>query len=268
MRIVVLYHASCHDGFGAAWATWKKFGDSAEYRAVQYGDAPPCLDGPLQLYILDFSYSREAIEEMKVKYGRLVVIDHHKSAMNALAGVDDTIFDMNKSAAVLAWEHLFPNISVPELLRYVQDYDLWKFELPDSKEVSAALGSYPLDFSVWNSLEPDVLAADGRPLLRLQTEMVKTICDEARLERIETFVVPVVNTTVHGSEVGEELLRRHPKSPFSVSYNDRADGLRHWSLRSRSDFDVSLVAKKFGGGGHKQAAGFETSLPKGSVVKS
>ena len=91
--------------------------------------------------------------------------------------------------------------------------------------------------------------------------MVKAICDEAILQRFDDHLVPIVNATSHGSEVGAELLKRFPEAPFSVSYHDRGDGLRHWSLRSRSDFDVSLIAKKLGGGGHKQAAGFETEVP-------
>ncbi len=76
----------------------------------------------------------------------------------------------------------------------------------------------------------------------------------------------MVNVTVFSSEVGEELLKRFKKAPFSISYYDRADGQRHWSLRSRPDFDVSVLARKHGGGGHKQAAGFETPLPPSDLT--
>lgn len=259
MGTVVLYHANCYDGFGAAYAAWKKYRDRAQYRPVQYGEEPPSLDGQQEIFILDFCYSRSLIEEMASRNGRVVIIDHHQSAMTALAGLDYTVFDLEKSAAVLAWEHFFPGVEPPRLLLYVQDYDLWQFHLPESREVSMALSSYPMDFSVWDTLDPAELAQDGRPLLRLRSEIVKTICDEAKLVRFDGHEVPVVNASVYGSEVGEELLRRNPGSPFSVSYYDRA-GQRHWSLRSRPDFDVSLVARKYGGGGHRQAAGFETAL--------
>ena len=34
----------------------------------------------------------------------------------------------------------------------------------------------------------------------------------------------------------------------------------NWSLRSTGDCDVSAIAKKLGGGGHKHAAGFYQNL--------
>jgi oligoribonuclease NrnB/cAMP/cGMP phosphodiesterase (DHH superfamily) len=267
METAILYHANCYDGFGSAWAAWKKFGDEAQYRPVQYGEEPPSLDVK-RIYLLDFYYPVHVIEEMISRYERVVIIDHHKSAMSALSGLEGTIFDMEKSAAVLTWEHFFPETEVPLLLRYIQDYDLWKFELPNSKEVSVALSSHPMDFSEWDRLDPADLARDGRPLLRLQAAMVKMMCDEAELKNFDGHEVPVVNVSIHSSEVGAQLLKRYPDSPFSVSYHDRGDGQRHWSLRSRPDFDVSLIAKKFGGGGHKQAAGFETFLPEDNFFPS
>jgi oligoribonuclease NrnB/cAMP/cGMP phosphodiesterase (DHH superfamily) len=260
MDKAILYHANCYDGFGAAWAAWKKFGAKALYQSVQYGEDPPAFSEPRAIYLLDFIFPREVIEELRSKGNRVVVIDHHKSAMNALDGLPDTVFDMEKAASVLAWEHFFPDAEVPELLQYVQDYDLWKFDLPLSKEVSIALTTYPMEFSVWDGLDTDALARDGRPLLRLQHEMVQQMCDQATLVRFDAYEVPVVNVSAFSSEVGEELLKRFQQAPFSVSYHDRADGQRHWSLRSRPDFDVSVLAKKYGGGGHRQAAGFETPL--------
>lgn len=259
MRTVILYHGNCYDGFGAAWATWKKLGDKAQYLPVQYGDSPPSYDGSHEIFILDFTYPRPVIEQMAARNKRVVIIDHHKSAMKALAGLKNTVFDLDKSAAVLAWEYFFPGVETPRLLQYIQDYDLWKFELPNSKEVSLALTAYPMDFKVWDGLDPDELAEDGRPQLRLRAQLVQMMCAEAKLVRFEGHEVPVVNATAYGSEVGEELLKRFPNSPFALSYYDRA-GQRHWSLRSRPDFDVSLVARKYGGGGHQQAAGFETNL--------
>ena len=40
-KTVVLYHANCHDGFGGAFAAWKKFGDAADYVPMRYGMAIP-----------------------------------------------------------------------------------------------------------------------------------------------------------------------------------------------------------------------------------
>jgi nanoRNase/pAp phosphatase (c-di-AMP/oligoRNAs hydrolase) len=67
--------------------------------------------------------------------------------------------------------------------------------------------------------------------------------------------------------VGAELLKRHPDAPFAAIYFDRGDGKRQWSLRSREDFDVSRVARRFANGGHRQAAGFESDLPEDFVPR-
>jgi len=41
-----------------------------------------------------------------------------------------------------------------------------------------------------------------------------------------------------------------------VCYSKQSDTRWRYELRSIGDFDVGFVAKKHGGGGHKNAAGF------------
>jgi nanoRNase/pAp phosphatase (c-di-AMP/oligoRNAs hydrolase) len=52
------------------------------------------------------------------------------------------------------------------------------------------------------------------------------------------------------------MLALHPEAPFVAAYFENEKGQRVWSLRSRAGFDCSEVAKRLGGGGHPQAAGF------------
>ncbi|HXV60797.1 MAG TPA: DHHA1 domain-containing protein [Vicinamibacteria bacterium] len=261
MDSTVLYHSHCADGFGAAWAAWKKLGSSAVYIPVKHGTDPPEIPDEHTVYILDFSYPRAVTTAMHSRFRELVVIDHHRTAEVELAGLDCALFDNEKSAAVLAWEYFHPQKTVPELLRYVMDRDLWRYELPRSREVFAGLSSYPMDFEIWSSLDIETLAQDGVAILRYQKELVKLLCDEFRWEDLAGNRVPVVNATILGSDVGEELLARHRDAPFVVIYFDRGDGKRQWSLRSRKDFDVSELARRFRNGGHRQAAGFESELP-------
>ncbi|MFW9894038.1 MAG: phosphoesterase [Candidatus Thorarchaeota archaeon] len=266
----VIYHANCYDGFGAAWAA-RSFLDKldkrieAKYLSAQYGAPPPEVPSGEQVYLVDFSYPRSTLIEMRRK-NPVYVIDHHKTAKEALEGLEDCTFDMAKSGAVLTWEHFFPEKKVPKLLLYIQDRDLWKFELPDSKEFHAYLRSVGFDFKEWDILASDLeceqcfdnCILEGRAILRHQDKMVSMMCSQARLSEVGGYRVPVTNATAYWSEVGEELCKQFPDAPFSASYFDRADMKRQWSLRSRSGFDVSAVAKKFGGGGHQQSAGFET----------
>lgn len=260
--IYVLYHANCPDGFGAAWAAWKRLkGEGVIYIPVRYGEPLPEIPNAQEVYILDFSYPRDVLEELAQRV-KLLVIDHHKTAKDALEGFPHAIFDMSKSGAVLAWEYFHPDKQVPKLLEYIQDRDLWKWELPKSREVNAALRAYSIDFDVMDELSVKVilgdLAKEGEGILRFVQSEVVRIADRAVLsdKAFPGYKVPIVNTTAFQSEVGEELLKRYPDSPFAATYMVHLYGKVVWSLRSRGDFDVSEIAKARGGGGHKAAAGF------------
>jgi hypothetical protein len=265
MGRTVLYHAHCADGFGAAWAAWRKLSDRARYLPVSHGAPPPAIPAGEDVYILDFCYPRADIESMKSRFASLQIIDHHQTAEKELSGLEYALFDNEKSGAVLAWEFFHPGENVPPILRYVMDRDLWLNRLPRTFEVFAGLSSYPMDFAVWSELDVERLAEEGVSILRYQRELVELVCSQERDEEIAGHRVPVVNSPVLGSEVGAELLKRHPDAPFVAIYFDRGDGKRQWSLRSKEDFDVSRIARRFQNGGHRQAAGFESDLPEDFV---
>lgn len=260
MKRYVLYHANCYDGFGAAFAALGWASGAQEWQMVpcSYGNPLPDIEDGAEVAILDFSYPRPVLEGLARLASSLIVLDHHKTAQADLAGLPFAKFDMEKSGAVLSWEHFHPGERVPLLLQYIQDRDLWRFGLPKSREVAAALRSYPMDFVVWTSLvaRVGVLQVEGEILLRAQAEQVKIMADNAVETVIGGYAVPCANATLFFSEVGEELCRRFPNKPFSAYYLDRSDGKRQFGLRSRGGFDVSAVAKEYGGGGHKDAAGF------------
>jgi uncharacterized protein len=202
---------------------------------------------------------------------QVFVIDHHATAEKELTTPFEEgdcvkklfiVFDKKKSGAMLTWEHLFPSEKVPALIEYVQDRDLWQWKLQESKEYSAGLRAYPREFEVWAEIEqttPGIICAEGKAVLRFQTEQVKVIADNAWLGELDGHIIPVVNTNSFISEVGEYLVHQ-TGCKFSASYYDTPEGKRRWSLRSRSDFDVSVIAKNHGGGGHKQASGFESDI--------
>lgn len=260
----ILYHGNCFDGYGAAFAAFKKFGSDAVYIPCVYGATTPLVPKGAEVYMIDFSLKRD---EMTKLYhhcnGKLTVLDHHKTAEENLKGLDFAYFDMNKSGAMLAWEYFHPKEEAPELIKYIQDRDLWLHELPQSKEVSAALQSYPYDFAVWDSLMDNVekLKTEGKALLRYQEVLVDMICAKAFKANLGGYEVMVVNSTSHWSEVGNMLCIMYPEVPFCASfYVDSATGNQKYSLRSIGDFDVSVIAKQYGGGGHKNASGFEVKF--------
>lgn len=254
----VLYHRGCPDGFGAAWAAWKKLGNAAQYIPVQYGEPFPEMPAGAEVITVDFCYPKERLLELRGKVKSVVVVDHHKTAFDSSGDLPDTHFDMNHSGAVLSWMHFHPEKPVPELLLYVEDRDLWRFKLPDSREFSAALSSYEMKFDLWEGLATmglDKLRHDGGVILRMQARKVEEICARAYWREIDGHKVPVANATSFTSEVGDRLCQLHPTAPFSAFFYD-IEGLRCWGLRSPGRMDVSAIAKKFGGGGHPSAAGF------------
>lgn len=232
------------------------------YLPARYGVSPPELpDDILSITLVDFSYKRDVLLALKAKYpGKdITVIDHHKTAQEDLGDLDWTIFDMEKSGAVLAWEYWYPHTLIPPLLLHIQDRDLWKFEIGGTKEVSAALRSYPQDFAVWSELSERCgdLPYEGRHILRYINQQASLLADRFRIIDVGGFMVPAINTSFLVSEVCEELNRRWPGYQFAVCYHDRPDGKREYSLRSGEwGFDVSVVASSMGGGGHRAAAGF------------
>ena len=257
---VVLYHADCVDGFGAAWALWKKYPD-ARYLPVEHGLSPPSgLDND-HVVLVDFSYPREVVERLAGSTASFRILDHHVTAQAALAGLPYAYFDMKKSGAVLAWEWAHPE-PVPWLLQYIQDKDLWEWRLPKSREINAALASYPFDFQVWDGLSQDTLEIEGRAILRQEDVLITKIVKESVLVDFEGETVPAVYSPVMTSQIGERLCRGYP---FCIIWHQR-DGRRYFSLRSKpGTVDVSAIATRHGGGGHVNAAGFSVPLESTSA---
>lgn len=260
----VLYHSKCYDGFGAAYAAWKALGDSAKYIAVGYGYPPPEMPEATDIFIVDFSYPKSVLLDL-AKTAHVVLLDHHKTAEaelggGAFVGYKNPLvrFDMSKSGALLTWEWFHEGKPVPLLIQHISDRDLWAFKLDGTAKIHKALVSIPMDFKVWDTLDVEQLKKDGEIAERLYTQLVENICEGAWTMDLDGHKIPVVNTSIAWSEVGHELTKKFPQAPFAASFTV-FDTQVMWSLRSQGDFDVSAIAKKFGGGGHKNAAGFKTA---------
>lgn len=274
MSKLVIYHANCFDGFACAWLFHQAFPD-AEFVAAQYGEPPPDVTGK-DVVIADFSYKATELIPMIGSAASFVLLDHHRTAAAELSGIEaqsavagfprpTIVFDQAKSGGRLVWEWLLRNdpdrlpIVRPWLVDYTEDRDLWRWALPHSHAVNAALRSYPMTFEWWDKLalrDPGELAVEGTAILRAEQQLIDRHVRNAAEVELAGHKVLAVNATVLQSEIGEALAQGRP---FSLTWFDRADGFRVFSLRSRgeSGIDVSEVARRFGGGGHRAAAGFQ-----------
>lgn len=255
----VIYHADCTDGFGAAYSAWKQLGNRAEYHACKHGTAPPKVKGK-NVVILDFSFDNATTKQMIEEANSLLVIDHHKSAMVELHDITQTQFDMTKSGAILSWEFFHPGKEPPKFIQYIQDRDLWNWELPYSKEFSAAFDMVPFEFEEFEKFEDDSVFDDavkrGSFILAYSKTVVKKMCEKASPRTFEGKGVLVVNASHWMSEIGSRLA---PDCDFAmIWFYDHGDKIIKVSLRSFHEYiDVSEIAKKFGGGGHSKSAGFQ-----------
>jgi oligoribonuclease NrnB/cAMP/cGMP phosphodiesterase (DHH superfamily) len=146
-----IYHGNCADGFTAAWVVNKWYGEGhidrepMEFHPGVYQEPPPDVAGR-DVIMVDFSYKRPVLEEMAKKANSILILDHHKTAQEDLAEPIEGVvveFDLERSGAMMAWNHYFPGKLAPRLIEHVQDRDLWRFNLPLTRDIQAAIFSYP-----------------------------------------------------------------------------------------------------------------------------
>jgi len=268
MKKLCIYHANCADGFGAAWVVRRALGEeNVEFYQGKYGDLPPDCTGR-DVVIVDFSYKRPVMMRIAEGAASILVIDHHKTAAESLVDLPANVechFNMNHSGAMLTWLYYFPDEDSPELLTHIEDRDLWKFKLPGTRSIQASLFSYPYNFDVWDGLmqhtDMGILQYEGEVLERKHfKDIVELLKVTKRTMIIGGHEVEVANLPyTMSSDAGHILVQTNP---FGACYYDTPTG-REFSLRSTDEkVDVSQIALMYGGGGHRNAAGFKVSFDK------
>jgi hypothetical protein len=255
--------------FGRVGPSWLKYPGTAECKSVSYGDSPPDVTDKV-VFVLDFSFPRAVLSELKSKAKRIITLDHHATAMNELKDEEDCFFHLDFSGAMLAYKY-FWSATVPAmidvgLIEYVQDKDLWRWELPYSEEINLALETIPFDFKVWKNLRPvgvpsDELVTMGRSLVNYRQTCVDRCVDHVHWAKwMGCDKVGVVNASAFSNEISDTLLKRNPDCDLCLTwyYNHEKKKCKA-SLRSRkaeTPVDAGAICKRFGGGGHPNAGGF------------
>lgn len=280
---IIIYHYPCRDGFAAAWACWKRFGDAPEYFPTNYGKPPPDVTGK-HVLIVDFSYKRDVLIEVAKSAKSVIVLDHHLTAKDDLAEwqIDDVAgefwagddplksvrhnddhtghpiaaqFDMEQSGAGLAWSFCH-DAPLPQLIALVQDRDLWRFRFAETRPFNLMLQTVADDFQTWDDINAAMTPErmmEAHGMLRYQDFLVHQIAARAQWRELDGINHLSVSCPPElSSEVGHHILDTRPETPFASLTSGSG-----WSLRSTDDrMDVSEIAKRHGGGGHRNAAGF------------
>lgn len=298
MKPLVIYHANCADGFTAAWAVrqamdadfhpavhgaappdvahrdvvlvdfcyppavlqeLRKKARSVlvlDHHKSAEADLPACASGALDALTVFRMDAPEWTAPKSWQYFQgCVYQDQCEGAPYANVYA---LFDMNRSGAGIAWDFFHPGVSRPELIDHVEDRDLWRFALSGTREIQAAVFSYPYEFDVWDLLATtpmETLRAQGVAIERKHHKDVAELVQVAKRHMvIGHYNVPVASLPYTlASDAGHLMAKGQP---FAACYYDK-DGGRVFSLRSTEQgVDVSEVAKLYGGGGHARAAGF------------
>lgn len=265
---LIIYHGGCPDGFTAAWACTRRFGrDDCELFPGYYGTDPPDVSDR-DVYIVDFSYPRQKLQEMYGNAKSIQVYDHHKTAQKDLEGLSFAYFDMERSGAGITWDLLHMgqdgHADRPWLIDYVEDRDLWRFALPNSRAVTDYIMAQPYDLDVWDhmyeSMSLDDAVNAGFAIRMKIDSYCQAMLSNAVIIEWEGKKFPIINAPqVMISDLLHvlcELDEPDDCSPMAMGWWQRRDGSYQFSLRSVGDLDVSAIAKRYGGGGHKNAAGF------------
>lgn len=269
MDIIVFYHKNCHDGFASAWVAWKKFKNKAEYVALNYQTPFDYKIKGGKIYFLDVFPGRKVLENLRKKNNSIYIIDHHLSIKRNLDLISSGLFnlkiDMKRSASVLTWQYFFPKKKIPKLLLYIEDIDLWKLKKPYTREIMSAINLPDFDFRKWSKLTKEIeekktrkkYIETGRRIIEYQDKMVEQIIQKARKVKIGKWKTLAVNSSILISEIGDALVKKLP--PIAIIWFE-AGQERRVSLRSNGKVDVSKIAEKYGGGGHKCAASFAIDI--------
>ena len=270
---IVFYHDPCTDGMGSKYAAWLFFGDEATYVPYRHGttDLLAMDFAGADLFFFDCSVPITQVSAVCNNARSVVVVDHHISTQRdydnqKLPENMSVYFDMQHSGAVLTWKYFFGDIQVPEVLRLIEDRDLWRFDTPER--------TYSFYYAQQcRELNEEFLhncARDEDFLNRVLDEgkSVKTFIDKQIEDALQNPISTVINglnvtafncMRVLNSDVMNKFLEDNPQEEFVAAYQD-VDGKRRWSLRSKGTCDVSVIAKAYGGGGHAKASGFTTTI--------
>lgn len=267
-NIIILYHADCSDGFGGAWAAWKKFGNKADYLAARHQVSPPKgLENKI-VYMIDFTYPEAITKKLIEKNKKVTSIDHHETAKKATELTADYSYAADNSGAVLAWKYFHLKEKVPLLLKYIEDMDLWKFKISDTKEFFAYHNLYDFDFKIWDKMARDLtkpplkkkMIETGKLILKYEDKLVDSLIrDNAELVEFEGYKVLAVNSPNFHSQIGSALAGKKP--PLGIVWREK-EGKWHISLRGTGQVHVGEIAKKYGGGGHRNSSGFKLPIDR------
>jgi len=278
----IIYHKWCPDGWVAFMIAYmfllklgKKDEDIWRYGATHKDKKEniPDVTGR-NVLMVDFSYSKSVIRHMRKTAKSFVLLDHHEKAILLLSGEDNCYFETKQCGASMAFRYFYGhNTPIPEQILHTRARDLWIWDIPDSREVSMAVYTYlKLDdndnnIKLWSDYltNNNTLAEfklKGKPIwdnAKITIEFASRYFVEFNFFGYPTAFVEARNLQ---SEIGEAILAKREKIQVAVIWSyDAFNKIYEYKTRSRAADvnapNVNELCMRFGGGGHKNAAGIK-----------
>ncbi len=262
------YHKGDLDGICSGAIVKYKYPD-CEMFGIEYGDEFPWnkMIKDEKVFICDFSMPMDDMNKLSRKV-LLIWIDHHKSAIDAYNCIDDAFYEVSLevgiSACELTWGYLDDYKNTPRAVYLLGRYDVWDHRdqriLP-FQYAMRSLVTNGVDDPLWVRLfneEEDLfkIIDKGESILSYESQQNKlkmsTLSSVIQFENLRVLTI----NTWGGSSTIYKSKWDPDKHDIMMAYVRYPSGKWTVSLRGDGRFDVSEIAKKYGGGGHKNAAGF------------
>lgn len=263
--------------------------------AWNYGEPAPEVENGDIIYIVDCSFKPEEMQALGLgeQNGLIKVcwIDHHKTAYDDSVrhGYDlmGGVRSLNRPSAVeLCWKHFFGSSNIPFGIVWLSQYDTWCNEdawrwdneimpfqmgmrlapwlkdLMGRKDNTDSLRSLVDRFHNFCHADTETPMDNGRIILDYQQTQNEITSKRAFSFRFEGITFACIN--------GFGNSQTFTGIPFlyeacMLFYYDGVKNIWRFSLYGVNDkgetcpFDLSIIAKSRGGGGHAKACGFEVA---------
>lgn len=274
MKTLILYHRDM-DGLASALIARKKYPD-AHIESVQYGDKIDCTWFAWHRIILvDFSFDKETMGELKENSEEFIWIDHHRTAAESPLWRRKYIKgkrSVKKAACELTWEYFFSGEECPYAIKLIGDRDMWKFKYDyQTKNLHTYFETFDInekhdieiiddiifDCAKFHELKQFINA--GRNMSLYKNALIKKIYEKGTVKEEFGHMAFMCMSPVLISEVADYAIKHNSEIEIAVIWQYKYVDNKPTtiiSLRSRGNVDVSEIAKKNGGGGHHDAAGY------------
>jgi uncharacterized protein len=252
------------DGAGGA-VVWS-VATGEPYRLVENGEVDAAVTAALEeadeVVLADHSVSWDLVPviDSHIATGRrFTMLDHHKSAIGLAAHPWATV-DLARSGTGLLWDFVGRPSAVADFARLVEDHDLWRHTDRRSAQLAALLGLLGNDRFIERFTRDPRVEFTEAELLLMEVETRRRV-DYIERKLTQAEVVDkggkrwaICFAEQYQSDLAEALMERLGVGATAIVNASRATV----SLRGR-DVDVSLIARRFGGGGHARAAAFSAA---------